>query len=559
MVKIKTQLNDDLRRHTVDAQTTLAQLEQLVRAAYDIPEAAALQMRYLDEDGDLISLAHDDDLREAFLPVASSGTLRIHLSATEAPAVEQKAAKKPKFAEAEMEAPPAHTTTLQALRSLAKSLDLDDVPDAWLEKHAEMLTRTAPFARQFLSGGTPASPCDVFKHVFKAQQQQQQQHDGQPAQDAVHWGVTCDVSGMSPIVGVRFHKRGSDYDLCESEFLKLSPAEQEAFERIEAPRMTHPAAACGFAPCSPRTMFSHIGRMFGGHCRRAQQQQTPCGEELPAAPLAFGASGPGVEQLQRALIRLGHLQESAIRWRAGFFGPLTHSAIKKLQNQLGLEASGTMDDALREQLLAQLRNADAPPAEKKPAASEETPAAPEEATPPAPFGFAGLDADATAQLAAALGSFKGVFLGNAGNGSAEEEGVAASPTASVSKDDEEKIMLLCEMGFDAHSAKEALIATKGSVERAADRLFSEFVSVDESPFEFVSVPSESEEISATEEQAAAAAFPNPPFEYEELLANLSEMGFDEAAGRDALLQTNGAFKEAVKLLVKNERDARNAD
>merc|ERR1719502_1626120 len=42
----------------------------------------------------------------------------------------------------------------------------------------------------------------------------------------VHDGVTCDKSGMCPIVGNRYHLVGHNYDLCEAEFLKLSDKEK---------------------------------------------------------------------------------------------------------------------------------------------------------------------------------------------------------------------------------------------------------------------------------------------------------------------------------------------
>ena len=33
---------------------------------------------------------------------------------------------------------------------------------------------------------------------------------------AVHHGVRCDRSGMAPIVGMRYHLPGQDYDLCQA-------------------------------------------------------------------------------------------------------------------------------------------------------------------------------------------------------------------------------------------------------------------------------------------------------------------------------------------------------
>ena len=44
-----------------------------------------------------------------------------------------------------------------------------------------------------------------------------------PAAQGVHAGITCDGSGMSPIVAARDHLPGRDYDLCESEFSGSTP------------------------------------------------------------------------------------------------------------------------------------------------------------------------------------------------------------------------------------------------------------------------------------------------------------------------------------------------
>jgi hypothetical protein len=52
---------------------------------------------------------------------------------------------------------------------------------------------------------------------------------------AVHHGVTCDASGMNPIIGTRYHKIGADYDLCEAEFTKLSEADKSMYEKIDQP------------------------------------------------------------------------------------------------------------------------------------------------------------------------------------------------------------------------------------------------------------------------------------------------------------------------------------
>jgi len=67
-----------------------------------------------------------------------------------------------------------------------------------------------------------------------------------PAHETVHHGVQCDRSGVEPIVGIRYHLRGRNYDLCQAEFDKLAADEQKAYEAIHSPA-PHPwAGRCGW-------------------------------------------------------------------------------------------------------------------------------------------------------------------------------------------------------------------------------------------------------------------------------------------------------------------------
>lgn len=53
-----------------------------------------------------------------------------------------------------------------------------------------------------------------------------------PFRQGFHPGVECDRSGMIPIVGMRFHMLGHNYDLCQAEYDKLSAAEKGQYEAI---------------------------------------------------------------------------------------------------------------------------------------------------------------------------------------------------------------------------------------------------------------------------------------------------------------------------------------
>jgi len=90
------------------------------------------------------------------------------------------------------------------------------------------------------------------------------------------------------------------------------------------------------------------------------------------------------------------------------------------------------------------------------------------------------------------------------------------------------------MGFSEDQVKGALEATKGSLERAADWLF-------------VNRP-----VQDVEELPSVPVFKE---EWAEVAADLVEMGFEEERAKHVLVQTDGDFKAAIKLMVDQERNA----
>lgn len=55
------------------------------------------------------------------------------------------------------------------------------------------------------------------------------------SEHVVHWGITCDATGQSPIVGTRYHLPGADWDLCQAAFEVLSEAEKLMYAIIRHP------------------------------------------------------------------------------------------------------------------------------------------------------------------------------------------------------------------------------------------------------------------------------------------------------------------------------------
>lgn len=87
-------------------------------------------------------------------------------------------------------------------------------------------------------------------------------------------------------------------------------------------------------------------RQHGGWYHHVANAPVPLGDRLPAGPLGFRTFGPGVAQLQIALIKAGVLDESAIRMHTGKYGPRTAEAVYSLQEKYSLAGSepGVFDD-----------------------------------------------------------------------------------------------------------------------------------------------------------------------------------------------------------------------
>merc|ERR1719274_393720 len=95
--------------------------------------------------------------------------------------------------------------------------------------HAE-LDLAATIAANAPGAGVASAPSDPYcpAHPHEA-----------GAKEGVHEGVTCDKSGVCPIVGNRYHLVGHNYDLCEAEFEKLTDKEKALYQRIPPP-FVHP-------------------------------------------------------------------------------------------------------------------------------------------------------------------------------------------------------------------------------------------------------------------------------------------------------------------------------
>merc|ERR1712196_696591 len=181
---------------------------------------------------------------------------------------------------------------------------------------------------------------------------------------------------------------------------------------------------------------------------------------------------------------------------------------------------------------------------------------------------------------------------------ATEASEASEAEAVAAKAEEnERMTALLSMGFDEEQVRAALDASHGSLERAADWLFVTANTPDDteaSQDAFPQVPVESVEIENVPAEPAdvapAAIAPVTPAEHAAalglgedlsesmmadiaatleaqpsfdeawapLVGDLQDMGFSEGNARQSLIESKGDFKEAVRLLVREERSQKSA-
>jgi len=168
----------------------------------------------------------------------------------------------------------------------------------------------------------------------------------------VHHGVTCDRSGMNPIVGNRYHKRGQNYDLCQAEFDKISDeTERATYEKIEFPRLF-------FGFVKPRGGWSKpnkkLNKKFNKHHNKRWKKQKKFWKRQQLIEQKFGH--PTVTFVREDSIIDGKVLEAG--------KPFEKTWIMRVNGVVGLPAGTTLGfvsgDALGAKSLIELVNNGAP-------------------------------------------------------------------------------------------------------------------------------------------------------------------------------------------------------
>ncbi|KOO27940.1 protein hecd-1 [Chrysochromulina tobinii] len=86
----------------------------------------------------------------------------------------------------------------------------------------------------------------------------------EPQELGYHPGVTCDRTGQSPIVGNRYKLRDENYDVCEAEYARMPPDEQQQYTLIPPPVVKEVEADLLSGRLEPEAVLRELRRATPG-------------------------------------------------------------------------------------------------------------------------------------------------------------------------------------------------------------------------------------------------------------------------------------------------------
>jgi len=268
---VKMTNGTDMRRFTCTEPLTWASLSERVKSAFELTDQT-FKLTYMDDENDCITMSTNDELTEAVnLALASTPTI---LRLTVRP-IKKDSSNDTREASTDSACGTANPDSLdQQLRPFLNTL-AKQLPAA-LGALPENLRTMIPDAELDIGATIAANIAANIADVAAAKQNGADPfcapHHPPGATPGVHEGVTCDKSGMSPIVGDRYHLVGHNYDLCEAEFLKLTDKEKGLFRKIKPPPGGAPeAAAPAPGPETPPPANNPLRIHPGVECDRSGQ------------------------------------------------------------------------------------------------------------------------------------------------------------------------------------------------------------------------------------------------------------------------------------------------
>jgi hypothetical protein len=278
-IPVKYEFEGSLRRTTIEVPPRMQQLRNKLANSY--PQFAhlfkardnILRLKYVDDEGDEITITTNEELEVAYRVAQDAGkVLRFTVPSFESNTATRVTSESEAEAlsSSESSSEEIQVDTTQATKATGKAAAMAIKTQKRLEKQlrkrakAEFRATKAARKAEMLARKAAQKATRIADIALRAAAQEAarqlsgdaQQSENEQAQ-VIHFGVTCDRSGMSPIVGPRFHKRGENYDICLEEYEKITdPNERALFVRYDRPVTFSDWGRCG---------RGRRGRCHGGH------------------------------------------------------------------------------------------------------------------------------------------------------------------------------------------------------------------------------------------------------------------------------------------------------
>ncbi|KAL3695028.1 hypothetical protein R1sor_008679 [Riccia sorocarpa] len=223
-------------------------VENRIRVVFQFPQTSELKLTYQDQDGDIVTMANDQDLIDACV-FQDLNPLRLKVALL--------------------------PTTTAAPSSGPADMDVEAAGELSVTEYVEKLVRlTEGVFREFF---TPDQMPEVRNHIvgrvldninFIVSSTQHKDSDRSEENRAIHLTVTCDVCKMTPIIGPRYKSmKKFDYDLCSKCCYKLRGNQAEY--RCAVQPVPHRGPAFGKFPVDKQPTGSETVKEANG--RKAEE------------------------------------------------------------------------------------------------------------------------------------------------------------------------------------------------------------------------------------------------------------------------------------------------